>query len=102
MRATEAWQRLLREIEEHTKNVQSALAVHTSTCCQPGKAPALVPSLEEAGLRDARATASGAWTVSLHLPALYTPGDRAAFHVTAQGLTKKAAVQDLQVFQKYH
>ena len=30
---------------------QQILAFHTSTCCQPHKAPGLVESLEEAGLR---------------------------------------------------
>ena len=45
---------------------------------------------------DFKVTGSGAWTVSLDMPALYAPGDGAAFHVTVEGPTKKAVVQDLQ------
>ena len=96
MKATAAWQKLLRAIMLHSKIVRNVLMVHTSTCGQPGHAEALVPSLDDAGLRHPRRTTSGAWTVSLDLPALYAPGDGAAFHVTVVGRTKKAVCQDLQ------
>ena len=94
MRATAAWEQLLRVIEQHGQNLQYLLAVHTSTCAQPGKAEALVPSLEAAGFRQAHVTGSGAWTVSLDLPALYAPGDAAAFHLTVEGVSKKAVVRE--------
>ena len=92
MRATAAWEQLLQVIAQHGKNLQNLLAVHTSTCSQPGKVEALVPSLEAAGFRQAHVTGSGAWTVSLDLPALYAPGDAAAFHLTVEGVSKKAVV----------
>ena len=41
-----------------------------------------------------KVTGSGAWTVSLDLPALYAPGDGAAFHVTVDVLSRKAVVQE--------
>ena len=49
-----------------------------------------MPDLDAAGLRQVHVTGSGAWTVSLDLPALYAPGDGAAFHVTVESSTKKA------------
>ena len=96
MKATPAWPQLLRAIEKHGKNVRQLLMVHTSTCGQPQKAEALVPSLEAAGLGQAHLTGSGAWTVSLDMPALYAPGDGAAFHITVEGPSKQAVVQDLR------
>ena len=94
MRATAAWEQLMQVIEQHGKNLQNLLAVHTSTCAQPMKAEALVPSLEEAGFRQAHLTSSGAWTVSLDLPALYAPGDEATFHLTVKGDSRKAVVKE--------
>lgn len=44
-------QECLKEQKVPAATWQNLLAVHTSTCCAPGKATRLVPSLEEAGLR---------------------------------------------------
>ena len=94
MKATAAWPQLLRAIEKHGKSVRQLLMVHTSTCGQPQKAEALVPSLEAAGLGQAHLTGSGAWTVSLDVPALRAPGDGAAFHITVEGPSRPAVVQE--------
>ena len=65
MKATAAWPQLLQAIAQHGKNARQLLAVHTSTCCQPEKAVALVPSLGEAGLQQAhQVPGSRAWRVS--------------------------------------
>ena len=96
MKATRSWQILLNEIEKHCRaGVKQVLAVHTSTACQRGKRQGLVEDLEQAGLRDAHTTGSGVWTVSLDLPALYTPGDGAHFHVQVEGSSKTEVRQDL-------
>ena len=96
MKATAAWPQLLRAIEQHGKNVRQVLAVHTSTCAQPQKARALVPSLDEAGFLQAHITDSGPWTVSLDMPALYAHGDGATFHITVEGPTKPAVCKDIR------
>ena len=60
MQATSAWLQLLEAINYHGQDLQRTLAVHTSTCNQPEHQPALVASLEAAGLRQAHVTGSGA------------------------------------------
>ena len=94
MRATVAWPQLLKAIQKHSKGVRRVLAVHTSTCSQPKKEPALVPSLDAAGLRRDRISGPGVWKVSLDLPALCAPGDRALFHITVEGPTKNKVVRE--------
>ena len=63
------WSALLACLDDHARGMQQALAVHTSTVCQPQKAPGVVKDLLVAGLRHAHVTDSGAWTCALHLPA---------------------------------
>ena len=101
MTNTNAWRQLLLAIEYHGLNLQQLLAVHTSICAHP-EAEALVPSLNKAGLEQAYVTASGAWRVSLDLPALYAPGDGAAFHITVDGVSQEKVVQDLQLHTTYY
>ena len=62
-----SWGALLACLGEHAQQMQQALAVHTSTACQPQKAPGVVEDLLVAGLREAH--------VTLDLPALFTAGD---------------------------
>ena len=97
MKTTAAWPQLLLAIEQHPKNVRSALAVHTSTCSQPKKAEALVLSLDAAGLINVHSTGSGEWTVSLDMPALYAPWDGAAFHITVVGTSKQAVIKEREI-----
>ena len=59
MKASGAWQQLLRAIKQHNNDTRHTLAVHTSTCAQPSKEEALVPSLDEAGLRRVQKTGPG-------------------------------------------
>jgi hypothetical protein len=47
---------------------QNALAVHTSTCCQRGKAAGIVESLEKAGLDQEIRTLTGAYQAFIELP----------------------------------
>ena len=94
MRATKSWARLQTQINAQCPYIPRVLAIHASTCAQPRKQKGLVPSLDHAGLREARVTASGAWTVSLTMPALFEPGDGAAFHVTAEGHSNRLAKED--------
>ena len=66
----------------------------------PGLPRTYVRGWEGAGrrlgrFRDANTTGSGVWTVSLDLPALYTPGDGAHFHVQVEGSSKTEVRQDL-------
>ena len=95
MQATAAWPRLLQAIDAHGRDLQRTLAVHTSMCNQPEHAPALVASLEAAGLRQAHVTGSGAWTVSLDLPAMFAQGDGAPIHITVQGDSEGAVRKEL-------
>ena len=96
MRKTQAWAELQKTIADHGKNVQHALSVHTSTCCQPRKQTALVPSLEVAGLRGASKQPDGKWILSLELPDLYAPNDGCFFKATIAGVSKAAIRRDLQ------
>ena len=59
--------------QEKQATWQQTLAVHTSTCCQKDRAPALVASLEAAGLRDAiHDDKSGKIQVHLSIPFLFS------------------------------
>ena len=71
MQATAAWTQLVQVIDAEGQDLQRTLAVHTSRCNQPQHAPALVESLEAAGLNQAHVTASEAWAVSLEYTCLF-------------------------------
>ena len=89
----DSWERLLESIDAHVRGHQHNLAVHASTACQPQKALALVPDLFQAGLNEAHVTASGAWSCTLDLPALFAPGDHHPYRRTVEACTKGQVVQ---------
>ncbi len=89
-----SWPALLACLDEHAKNMQQALAVHTSTACQPQKAPGVVQDLLVAGLRDAHVTGSGAWECTLSLPALYAAEDGHPFRVMVEAPSRKEVVKE--------
>ena len=71
---TRGWLQMQKAMQQEKKKAiwQQILAVHTSTCCQPGKAPGLVESLEEAGLRyPLTDPGSGKIAVRLIIPQLF-------------------------------
>ena len=90
-----SWGALLACLDEHAKEMQQALAVHTSTACQPQKAPGVVEDLLVAGLSDAHATGSGAWACTLDLPALFTAGDAHPYRVSREAPTRQQVIRRL-------
>ena len=84
---TPAWimmQSALRKAKVPTASWQNLLAVHTSTCCAPGKEVRQVPSLEAAGLnRPVTDIGTGKVCVRLDIPELFpdmTFGANSAWH----------------------
>ena len=70
---TPGWLQMRDAMQREKKATwQQILAFHTSTCCQPHKAPGLVESLEEAGLRyPLTDPVSGKIAVRLSIPQLF-------------------------------
>ena len=70
---TPGWNQMRDAMQREKKATwQQILAFHTSTCCQPHKAPGLVESLEEAGLRyPLTDPGSGKIAVRLIIPELF-------------------------------
>ena len=60
--------------EEATKAFRQVLSHHTTTACQPGKAPGSVSSLNASGLDDKHGQA-GEWYVVVHLANSFEQGD---------------------------
>ena len=69
--------------------------MHTSTACQPQKAPGVVENLLVAGLRDAHATSSGACVCTLDLPALFTAGDAHPYRVSQEAPNRKQVIKEV-------
>ena len=85
----EDMQKLLQEEKSLTASWQNLLAVHTSTCCAPGKEERLVPSLEAAGLKDPVIdSGTGQMSVALILNNLFPEldfGVQSSWHYDCEG-----------------
>ena len=93
--STPGWilmQETLKEVKVPGATWQNLLAVHTSTCCQPKKAPAMVESLEVAGLGDlVTDLGTGKVCVKLRIPKLL-PG--LTFGLTSSWLDDHASAKE--------
>ena len=97
LKAWDPWRRFLSELKAQKENRvtwRQILSHHTSTPCQPGNEPGTVTSLASAGLDNPKEGASGTWTVSLHLPHMFAPGDNiATYYDSAMCHTKGEATE---------
>ena len=86
------WQLLVVTVDQEIKaSIRQVLSHHTSTPCQPGKAPGVASSLKDCGLEANVGTAQMA-QVRLQIPHMFEPGFGPAWvYVTPPYPTLKAA-----------